>query len=303
MCDQAGCGNTQDGTYSIYTLGSVVVAARFGAGATRPCHAASAAAPDLLPAPLGKQARGVVLVEGFFRTPLEGPPSREAAVLATARETLYEEIVALASSPCGDDAAERVKKIMLRYRVQTKPGSDIPSGVTARDALGDRLLALWKAGGDDVNDKIGAEIDRFRMQVKQKPGAKKKRAQKPRTPSPQPAPGRPSIRWRNPNRWPVARPALSRWRVVPDDAGRRARPAPSARALGWSWPAVTRGTSTTRASTADGRPTSRWTKTIPWPRWPVACWGAARTRNSHVSRPVARAASVRSCHVACFWSG
>jgi hypothetical protein len=62
-----------------------------------------------------------------------------------------------------------MRKIMLRYRVQTKPGVDIPAGTTARDALGDRLLVLWRDGGPDdaTRARIGSTIDEFRMQLKQ----------------------------------------------------------------------------------------------------------------------------------------
>lgn len=101
--------------------------------------------------------------------------------MATARETLYDEIVALTTSPPGDGAEEEVRSIMARYRVQTKPGTNIADGETARDALGDRLLDLWRDKPDDLNTKIGDAIDAFRMQVKRKSsgGGKKKTASKP----------------------------------------------------------------------------------------------------------------------------
>ena len=60
-----------------------------------------------------------------------------------------------------------MRRIMARYRVQTKPGIDIPAGTTARDALGDRLLGLWRqAGTTDVSQTVGTTIDEFRMQMK-----------------------------------------------------------------------------------------------------------------------------------------
>lgn len=108
-------------------------------------------------------------------------------VLATARETLYEEMVALTAAPAGDDAGERVRKIMLKYRVQTKPGVNVANGQTARDDLGDRLLQLWRDMPAGVHDLIGTEIDKFRMQMKQKSagGAKPKpaAAKKPAAPA------------------------------------------------------------------------------------------------------------------------
>ncbi|MBI1947733.1 MAG: hypothetical protein HYS27_18740 [Deltaproteobacteria bacterium] len=86
--------------------------------------------------------------------------------MATAREKLYEEIVAMSAAPPGPHADAEMRKLMTRYRVQTKPGIDIPAGATARDALGDRLLALWRAGGADLHNKLGLAIDEFRMQLK-----------------------------------------------------------------------------------------------------------------------------------------
>lgn len=86
--------------------------------------------------------------------------------MATAREKLYEEVVAMAATPPGPQADAEMRKLMTRYRVQTKPGIDIPAGATARDALGDRLLALWRSGAPDVASKIGTTIDEFRMQLK-----------------------------------------------------------------------------------------------------------------------------------------
>lgn len=92
--------------------------------------------------------------------------------MTTAREKLFEEIVALASAPAGDTADAEIRKIMGRYRVQTKPGVQIPDGMTARDALGDRMLALWRESPSDLKERIGSNIDEFRMQTKQKPSAK-----------------------------------------------------------------------------------------------------------------------------------
>lgn len=86
--------------------------------------------------------------------------------MTTAREKLYEEMVAMSASPPGPGAEAEIRKLMTRYRVQTKPGIDIPAGATARDALGDRLLVLWRNGGADLNNRLGATIDEFRMQLK-----------------------------------------------------------------------------------------------------------------------------------------
>jgi len=69
--------------------------------------------------------------------------------MKTAREQLFDEATGLLAKAADNGSAGVMKKIMGRYRVQTKPGVEIPAGATARDALGDRLLELWRAGGDD----------------------------------------------------------------------------------------------------------------------------------------------------------
>lgn len=86
--------------------------------------------------------------------------------MTTAREKLYEEMVAMIAVAAGPTSESEIRKTMTRYRVQTKPGVDIPPGTTARDALGDRLLELWRGQAPDVKAKIGTAIDEFRMQLK-----------------------------------------------------------------------------------------------------------------------------------------
>ena len=86
--------------------------------------------------------------------------------MTTAREKLYEEMVAMVATPAGPSAEGEIRKVMTRYRVQTKPGVDIPAGTTARDALGDRMLELWRTQPPDIKTKIGTAIDEFRMQLK-----------------------------------------------------------------------------------------------------------------------------------------
>ncbi|MCP4503493.1 MAG: hypothetical protein GY822_26475 [Deltaproteobacteria bacterium] len=99
--------------------------------------------------------------------------------MSTARETLFNKITAMAATPKGDDAVERVRALMTSYRVQTKPGTEIPEGATARDALGDLLLEIWSSDGDK-EELFNTTISRYRMQSKQPAGAKKPR--KPRAP-------------------------------------------------------------------------------------------------------------------------
>lgn len=132
--------------------------------------------------------------------------------MTTAREKLFEEIVALAGAPAGAGAEAEIRKIMGRYRVQTKPGVQIPDGMTARDALGDRMLALWRESPPDLKERIGSNIDEFRMQTKQKPNAAKP-AVSPASKARTPPKGRPT---------PGARPAAM---TPPPAAAKAAAPA------------------------------------------------------------------------------
>ncbi len=98
-------------------------------------------------------------------------------ILATARETLVEEILALvASKP--DNIAQDIEDLLKRYRVQTKPRTEIPEGMTARDALADRLVAMWRQGVLGDATQLGNLIDTFRMQHKKTGGGSQKSARK-----------------------------------------------------------------------------------------------------------------------------
>jgi hypothetical protein len=88
--------------------------------------------------------------------------------VATARETLLDEIVALVQASPSEALEAQVNDVMLRYRVQTKPGIKVEDGQTARDALALRLVALWRERGLDAKDEMGTTIDQFRMQTKGK---------------------------------------------------------------------------------------------------------------------------------------
>ena len=159
------------------------------------------------------------------------------AVMKTAREQLFDEVTGLLPSPPTDSSPNDMKKLMAKYRVQTKPGVEIGAGTTARDALGERLLDLWRAGSDDdaTRTRMGTLIDEFRMQLKQS----------------------------GPEGAPAGGPAVPR-------PAPRPRPTPATTAL--CSRAATPATSTTRASIAAGRPTSRPTKMIPMRRSRYACW-------------------------------
>jgi hypothetical protein len=153
--------------------------------------------------------------------------------LATARESLFDEMMALAAGPAGGDADDLVRRMMLRYRVQTKPGVHIADGTTARDALGDRLLDLWRKRPGDLSEKVGSTIDEFRMQAKGAGGAapKEPKAAKPARPTtaaPSPSPSTPprAARADAPPPMPRTDPAIeaARRRIAePVDGGPRRR--------------------------------------------------------------------------------
>lgn len=99
--------------------------------------------------------------------------------MATAREQLFNEVVALAKNPADDGSEKLIADIMLRYRVQTKPGVVNDEGKTARDTLGARILRMWKEAAADFEQQVGTEIDNFRMQSKAKSKSTKKPKPKP----------------------------------------------------------------------------------------------------------------------------
>ena len=104
--------------------------------------------------------------------------------MKTARELLYDDVTALLARDADGASGAEMTKIMTRYRVQTKPGVDIGDGPTARDALGVKLLDLWRTGSNDDATRARMEtlIDQFRMQLKQ--GGSDKPAPASRRPSP-----------------------------------------------------------------------------------------------------------------------
>lgn len=153
--------------------------------------------------------------------------------MTTAREKLFDEVMALSASPAGPEAEGKIKKLMLQYRVQTKPGVKIDDGVTARDALGDLLLELWRTSPADKEAQVGNTIDRFRMQLKGKaagaPAKPKASAPKPastaKAPAAAPRPSRPADPPAEPMRMPDPMP-LSRSRrpsIEPVAGGPRRR--------------------------------------------------------------------------------
>ena len=100
--------------------------------------------------------------------------------MTTAREALFEEIKAMCGA--GGTSAEAINEsivaLLQRYRVQTKPRTQIPAGVTARDALADRLLAMWRQGVIVDDTQLNLTLDAFRMLHKKSGGASKTSARK-----------------------------------------------------------------------------------------------------------------------------
>jgi hypothetical protein len=100
--------------------------------------------------------------------------------VTTARETLLLEIAAMCRS--GVSSAESIHagilELLKRYRVQTKPRTQIPPGVTARDALAERLLGMWRQGMLTDEEQLNLTIDAFRMQHKKAAGQSKTSARK-----------------------------------------------------------------------------------------------------------------------------
>ena len=100
--------------------------------------------------------------------------------MTTARETLFTEIQAMCAA--GANSAEGVNESILsllqRYRVQTKPRTQIPAGVTARDALAERLLTMWRQSILMDDEQLNLTLDAFRMQHKKTSGKSKTPARK-----------------------------------------------------------------------------------------------------------------------------
>jgi hypothetical protein len=100
--------------------------------------------------------------------------------LATARNTLLQQVLSLFANPADEGSAKAIDDLLIRYRVQTKPGVVIPEGMTARDALGEKIHQLWKSSSPVRDEELGQMIDTFRMQLKQKASKKKSSGSKSR---------------------------------------------------------------------------------------------------------------------------
>ncbi len=100
--------------------------------------------------------------------------------MATARNTLLQQVLLLFANPAEEASPKSIQDLLIRYRVQTKPGVVVPEGVTARDALGEKILELWNSNSPTREDELGQMIDTFRMQLKQKTSKKKSSVPKSR---------------------------------------------------------------------------------------------------------------------------
>jgi hypothetical protein len=100
--------------------------------------------------------------------------------VATARETLVVEIEAMcrAGAASAESIHAGIVELLQKYRVQTKPRTQIPAGITARDALADRLLGMWRQGILTDEEQLNLTIDAFRMQHKKTSGQSKTSARK-----------------------------------------------------------------------------------------------------------------------------
>ena len=215
--------------------------------------------------------------------------------MATARETLVEEILALvASKP--DNIAQDIEDLLKRYRVQTKPRTEIPEGMTARDALADRLVAMWRQGVLGDATQLGNLIDTFRMQHKKTGGAPKnlpvKRCGHVKASClsssvlvsrPMCLPPNSSLpsRLRKKGSAPGG-PYHHPWQAALKSKRRPAANAPNVTAKAWYWHVPTQGTIIFLVSIVVGKGTNRSKNLISVYRWPPNFWGkkAPETNNA-----------------------
>lgn len=87
--------------------------------------------------------------------------------MATARERLLQALTAIISQPLTEDGKNALRRLLNSYRVQAKPGEDLPKSDTARDALAEQIIASWKEHGPVDRKVLGTLISPFRMQLKQ----------------------------------------------------------------------------------------------------------------------------------------
>lgn len=86
--------------------------------------------------------------------------------MATARDTLFEDLKALFQKPYSENSESHILNLLERFRIQLKSGSESPSH-TARERLLERLQVLWRTEKpSEWSTPILKILDGFRMQIK-----------------------------------------------------------------------------------------------------------------------------------------
>lgn len=91
----------------------------------------------------------------------------EAQQVATARERLLQALAAIISQPFSEEGRASLNRLLNSYRVQAKPGENIETTQTARDALAVKIVESWKLNHAVDRKVLSRIISSFRMQLKQ----------------------------------------------------------------------------------------------------------------------------------------
>jgi len=84
--------------------------------------------------------------------------------MATARNALYEEISHVLKQPYSSKHQVDLLKILQSYRIQAKSSTPLEKGLTARAALANYLVHLWRNTPNGWEHEIKKIVDDFRMQ-------------------------------------------------------------------------------------------------------------------------------------------
>lgn len=87
--------------------------------------------------------------------------------MATARERLLQALLAIISQPFSEEGKVALSRLLNSYRVQAKPGENLPKDQTARNALADKIVEAWKQSCPLDRKFLSRVISSFRMQLKQ----------------------------------------------------------------------------------------------------------------------------------------
>ncbi|MEW5850404.1 MAG: hypothetical protein AB2A00_16580 [Myxococcota bacterium] len=132
--------------------------------------------------------------------------------MTTAREQLAAQLHELLKGAPTPEGTNKLNDLLKDFRVQAKAGTEVQPGVTAREALGKAIMAIWRRGPKDLERSVDALLDKYRMQVKKEGPSSPREKDEEETPVAA----------------PVAKPAAAKPAVVPV-AARPAAPAPAAR--------------------------------------------------------------------------